>query len=208
MIGGTRSGAALALVLAATVCLAPGCRRTDEKSGAPATAASPGPAPTDAGKAGVALDPVVHSTGRSFLDSDYHPCLSWPEVTGVLADLEALDAAEPDSLFWFDGTIPHRAVDGALKAIAASGDIGLVPADYEAAGLASPFATLKAGGSAAERAVFDVALSAAALRTARDDTDPHEPLQSVLRMGASVAQCPNASKAAFATRAIPVSRVS
>jgi murein L,D-transpeptidase YcbB/YkuD len=99
------------------------------------------------------------------LDSGRHPWLKWPDVSGVLEDLKALYGAEPDGLFWHAGETPHPALAGALEAIAGSDAMGFTPADYDAATLASRWKELAGGAPAAsDRALFDVALSASAMR--------------------------------------------
>jgi murein L,D-transpeptidase YcbB/YkuD len=83
----------------------------------------------------------------------------------VLEDLKALYGAEPDGLFWHTGETPHPALAGALETIAGSDAMGFTPADYDAAALASRRKSFAASTpSASDRALFDVALSAAAMR--------------------------------------------
>jgi murein L,D-transpeptidase YcbB/YkuD len=155
--------------LALLIVLAPGCRKASEARGAAPPAAAPELAanpPADeapASPAAVTAD-AARATVRGVLDAVHHPWLRWPDVAGVLPDLEALYAAEPDGLFWFDGTAPHPAVDGALKSIASAADLALDPADYDAEALAARAAALKGGGTPEDRALFDAALSAASMR--------------------------------------------
>ena len=103
---------------------------------------------------------------QSVLDTGRHPAITWPEVTGVLPDLKALYAAEPDGLFWFVGETAHPVLAGALDAIARSDAQGLVPADYDSALLAQKWAAAGtgAGVSPSGRALFDVALTVSAMR--------------------------------------------
>jgi murein L,D-transpeptidase YcbB/YkuD len=103
---------------------------------------------------------------QGVLDSGRHPWLSWPEVTGVLPDLKALYAAEPDGFFWFAGESAHPALTGALDAIARCDAMGLVPADYDAALLAKKWEAIRTGtgSTPADRALFDVALTVSAMR--------------------------------------------
>ena len=84
----------------------------------------------------------------------------------MLPDLKALYAAEPDGLFWFAGDSAHPALAGALEAIALSDQMGLNPADYDAALLAKKWESIRSGAGVtpADRALFDVALSAVSMR--------------------------------------------
>ena len=79
--------------------------------------------------------------------------------------LKPLYDAEPDRLFWFDAAAPAARLETTLAALAAAGDHGLDPADYDAAALADQWASLKAGvGSGADRALLDLGLSVAIAR--------------------------------------------
>jgi murein L,D-transpeptidase YcbB/YkuD len=72
---------------------------------------------------------------------------------------------------WLAGTVPTRAAEDALATLAAAADEGLVPADYDAADLASvaqQFLTVQ--GTPEERGRFDLLLSLALLRFL-DDLD-------------------------------------
>ena len=105
---------------------------------------------------------------QSILTSGEHPGLKWGSIGDVTADLAPLYEAEPDRLLWFDGSSPLPSLHRTLAAIAAAGDHGLDPADYDAASLAEQWRTLKSGsGSAADRALFDVAVSVAGARMLR-----------------------------------------
>ncbi len=152
--------AAAALTLSAALGLTPGCRGKEEaRTGAQGAAQGPvepaGPPP-----------PEVQAAVQGVLDTGRHPWLSWPEVTGGLADLKALYAAEPDGLFWFAGESPHPALAGALETLRDADAQGLDPADYDAKLLLEKWEATRAGGatSAADRALFDVALTASAMR--------------------------------------------
>ncbi|HEX9188268.1 MAG TPA: L,D-transpeptidase family protein [Vicinamibacteria bacterium] len=101
---------------------------------------------------------------QGILDTGRHPALSWPEVAGILADLKALYASEPDGLFWFAGESPHPALDAALETIARCDTQGLDPADYDAGPLSAKRDGLKSDASPAGRALFDVAVTASAMR--------------------------------------------
>jgi murein L,D-transpeptidase YcbB/YkuD len=107
--------------------------------------------------------PEVRAVVQKVLDSGHHPWLSWPEVTGVLPDLKALYAAEPDGLFWFQGEAAHPAAAGALSSITRSDTVGFVPSDYDAAMLAEKSVAARTA-PAADRAHFDLALSVSAMR--------------------------------------------
>jgi hypothetical protein len=77
-----------------------------------------------------------------------HPALTWSDLADVAPDLAGLYAADPDRLLWFDGATPVAATDGAVAAVAASGDHGLDPADYDAAWLQEQWAAMRAGSAA------------------------------------------------------------
>jgi murein L,D-transpeptidase YcbB/YkuD len=156
-----------ALALVSALGLVPGCRKAEEAraaQGAPAPQAAAVPqAPVE--PAGP-LSPEVQAAVQGVLDSGRHPWLTWPEVTGVLPDLEALYATEPDGLFWFAGDSAHPALAGAIEAIALSDQMGLNPADYDAALLAKKWESIRSGVGVtpADRALFDVTLSAVSMR--------------------------------------------
>ena len=146
---------ATAAALVAAFALTPGCHKTDESRAAQAPVEPPGPP-----------SPEVQAAVQGVLDSGRHPWLTWPEVTGVLPHLKALYAAEPDGLFWFAGDSAHPGLAGALDAIARCDAMGLVPTDYDAALLAKREEAIRTGTGAgpADRALFDVALTASAMR--------------------------------------------
>ena len=150
-----------ALALAAAVGLWPGCRAKEQPAAAQASPAALTPAEPAGPPA-----PEVQAAVRGILDAGRHPWLTWPEVTGALAGLEALYAAEPDGLFWFAGEKPHPALPEALRTLAQADTEGLEPADYDAAPLAKRWEAMSAGAaaSAVDRAQFDVAVSACAMR--------------------------------------------
>ena len=150
---------AAALALVAASALTPGCRKTEEARTAQAPTAAPRGPVEPAGPPA----PEVQAAVQGVLDSGRHPWLTWPEVPGVLPDLETLYAAEPDGLFWFAGESAHPALTGALDAIARCDAMGLVPADYDAALLAKRWEAIRTGTGAApaDRALFDVGLTVA-----------------------------------------------
>ncbi len=155
-----------ALALAAACSLVPGCRRAERASAAAPEASSPAaPAQAPREPAGPPA-PEVQQAVQEILDSGRHPALTWPDVAGVLPDLKALYAAEPDGLFWFAGPEPHPALAGALETIAGSDAMGLNPSDYDAPRLAQIRAEAGDGASVslADRARFDVAVTASAMR--------------------------------------------
>ncbi len=79
--------------------------------------------------------------------------------------LKPLYDAEPDHLLWFDGAKPERNIDAALTAVAAAGDYGLDPGDYDVPFLTERWAAVKSGtATGPELAHFDLALSIAAAR--------------------------------------------
>jgi murein L,D-transpeptidase YcbB/YkuD len=116
------------------------------------------PAPTTA-------DPDVSATVNRLLGSAEHPALRWRAIGDVTRDLWTLYDGEPDRLVWFEGTRPLPTIEGALAAIGEAGVYGLDVDDYDAATLQVLWADLRARPALpAQRAQFDVALSAAAAR--------------------------------------------
>ena len=114
-----------------------------------------------------ARSPEAQAAIQGVLNSGKHPWLKWQEVTGGLADLKALYAAESGGLFWFDGDKPRPALEPALQAIARCDEVGLVPSDYDAAMLSQKWSAMKTAGAAtspADRALFDVAVTVSAAR--------------------------------------------
>ena len=102
---------------------------------------------------------------RSVLGSAEHPALRWSAISDVAASLKPLYEAESDRLLWFAGPTPAPALASTLATIAAAGDYGLDPADYDAAFLADRWTAVKAGElSGPERAHFDLGVSVAIAR--------------------------------------------
>ena len=111
------------------------------------------------------LDPDVAFTLEQALSSAEHPELKWGRIPDVAPVLKPLYDAESDRLFWFEGTTPVAKLEGTLAALAAAGEHGLDPADYDAESLAEAWASLKTGiGSGADRALLDLGLSVAVAR--------------------------------------------
>jgi murein L,D-transpeptidase YcbB/YkuD len=108
--------------------------------------------------------PEVQASLRTILDAGRHPFLSWPDLTAVRPDLEALYGAEPDGLFWHAGDVPHPALAGTLAALARSDAFGLEPGDYDAERLLAEARTSATAGDLSQRAAFDVAVSVSAMR--------------------------------------------
>jgi murein L,D-transpeptidase YcbB/YkuD len=154
------------LTLVAAFGFGPGCRKTEEARATRGTAPSAGAATKAPAEPAGPPSPEVQAAVQGVLASGRHPWLTWPEVTGVLPDLEALYAAEPDGLFWFAGETAHPALAGALETIARCDTQGLVPADYDARPLALRWAAMTGGAASSptDRALFDVALTVAAMR--------------------------------------------
>jgi murein L,D-transpeptidase YcbB/YkuD len=97
-----------------------------------------------------------------------HPWMHWPVICDVAPSLKPLYDSEPDRLLWFDAERPTRALQPTLDAIRLAGDYGLDPLDYDAPALSARWTALKTGkGSAADRASFDLAVSAAVARMVR-----------------------------------------
>lgn len=115
-----------------------------------------------------AADPDVTATIERVLASAEHPHLASGSIPDVVPILRPLYGAEPDRLLWFEGMAPLPAVERTLATLAAAGDHGLDPAQYEAAGLNQQWDVIKGKGAAApDRALFDVGLSVAAARLLR-----------------------------------------
>jgi murein L,D-transpeptidase YcbB/YkuD len=115
-----------------------------------------------------AADPDVTATIERVLASAEHPHLASGSIPDVVPILRPLYGAEPDRLLWFEGMAPVPAVERTLATLAAAGDHGLDPAQYEAAGLNQQWDVIKGKGAAApDRALFDVGLSVAAARLLR-----------------------------------------
>jgi murein L,D-transpeptidase YcbB/YkuD len=81
----------------------------------------------------------------------------------VLPGLKALYAAEPDRLFWFAGDTPYPDLEAAVETLDGAAAQGLDPSDYDARMLEARKASLDKA-SPGDRALFDVALSVAAMR--------------------------------------------
>lgn len=115
-----------------------------------------------------AQEPGVSETVQSMLTAGEHPGLTWGRIGDVAADLAPLYGAEPDGLLWFNGTIPLASVERTIAALAAAGEHGLDPSDYDVSRLREQWMALKGGaGSAPDRAMFDLALSVAGARILR-----------------------------------------
>jgi len=113
------------------------------------------------------VSPEAQAAIQGVLNSGKHPWLTWPDVTGGLADLKTLYGAESGGLFWFDGEKPRPALEPALQAIARCDEVGLVPSDYDAAKLLQKWAAMKTAGAAtspADRALFDMGVTVSAAR--------------------------------------------
>jgi L,D-transpeptidase YcbB len=110
----------------------------------------------------------VVATVERVLASAEHPALTWSAIPDVIEALRPLYDGDADHLIWFDGTSPAPMIEATIAAIAAAGDRGLDPGDYDARFLAEQWMTVQAGkASGPERALFDLALSVAAARMLR-----------------------------------------
>lgn len=145
----------LARLVALSALAAAGCRSDISRSAA--TKWERSAVTAEDAKTGAAVDRILR-TAR-------HPWMHWPSLVDVAPSLEPLYESEADRLLWFDGVQPSRVLQPTLETIALASDYGLDPADYDAAALTDRWPSLKAGnGSAADRASFDVAVSAAVAR--------------------------------------------
>jgi murein L,D-transpeptidase YcbB/YkuD len=96
------------------------------------------------------------------------PGLTWASISDVVSVLKPLYDAEPDRLFWFDGTVPAPVLASTVAALATAPDHGLDARDYDAAPLAERWTAIKAGTSSGrDRALFDVGVSVAVARILR-----------------------------------------
>ena len=104
----------------------------------------------------IAQNEVAATVGR-VLASGEHPSLTWSAIPDVVGELKPLYESEADRLLWFNGTTPGTLLQPALAAIAAAGDRGLDPADYDAAFLAERWASIRAKtATGPELAHFDL----------------------------------------------------
>jgi len=156
-----RSPALPALACALVPAIA-ACQRAAEPHASPQSAAAA--ASTLLEPAGPPV-PEVQAAVQEVLESGRHPALKWPELTGGLPGLKELYAAEPDGLFWFAGTTPYPDLQAAVETLGKASAEGLDPEDYDAAKLAADWQSVSsAGASPKDRALFDLALSVAAMR--------------------------------------------
>ena len=70
-------------------------------------------------------DPDVAATVAHVLSSADHPGLKWGKIPDVAPVLRALYDAEPDRLFWFNGTAPVPRLEATVAALSAAADHGL-----------------------------------------------------------------------------------
>jgi murein L,D-transpeptidase YcbB/YkuD len=119
-----------------------------------------------AGNAAAAVDPDVAAAIDTVIASAHHPEMRWPDIRDVAPTLKELYAAEPDGLFWFDGTAPHPQLAGIVNALDLADEQGLDRSDYDADRLQARWKALAAGTDAtpAQRALFDLALTACVSR--------------------------------------------
>jgi murein L,D-transpeptidase YcbB/YkuD len=114
------------------------------------------------------LDPDVAATIDHVLSAAEHPGLTWGKIPDVVPALKPVYAIEPDKLFWFDGTAPVAQLAGTLATLARAGDHGLDAADYDAPLLGELWPSVESRTiSAADRALFDLAVSIAVARIVR-----------------------------------------
>ena len=112
-----------------------------------------------------ALDADVAATVEKVLTSAEHPGLTWPSIPDVVGVLKPLYDAEPDRLFWFDGTVPAPVLESTLATLAAAAERGLDTRAYDATPLAKQWTAIKAGtSSSSDRALFDLAVSVSVTR--------------------------------------------
>jgi L,D-transpeptidase YcbB len=152
----------------AMVALVAGTAACGGRSAAPeGVAAASSAQPVQAQDAPVAASDIAPTVER-VLTSAEHPGLTWSSISDVVPVLKPLYDNEPDKLFWFADGKPAAVVDATVATIAAAGEYGLDPADYDAAFLQERWAAVTAGSATGpERAHFDLAMSVAAARMLR-----------------------------------------
>jgi murein L,D-transpeptidase YcbB/YkuD len=109
-------------------------------------------------------DPDVAATVDLVIASALHPEMKWPDIRDVAPTMKALYEAEPDRLFWFDGETPDPALAGIVKALDLAEEHGLDRADYDADRLQARWKAAAAGTTPAQRALFDLAVTACVSR--------------------------------------------
>lgn len=143
-------------------CACDGTPASDPIASGNASSKAPQAAPAPAT---AALDQDVAETVDQILTSAVHPGLRWGKIPDAVPALKALYDEEPDRLLWFDGAKPSPALEPTLATIAAAGDHGLDAGDYDAATLVEQWSQQrKSAWAPADRALFDVGVSVAAVR--------------------------------------------
>jgi len=117
---------------------------------------------TSRGAGAADTDADVAATVTMVVTSARHPEMAWPEVPDVAATLKELYDAEPDHLFWFNGTQPLPVVASVVRGLVMADEQGLRRADYDADRLLEEWVALRSGAPVepAQRALFDLALTA------------------------------------------------
>jgi murein L,D-transpeptidase YcbB/YkuD len=152
-------------VLAAGLALlgAPACR--NREAAVAATAPPSAPAAQPALVEPAAADPAVLAAVAEVLERSRHPWLRWPDLADVGSALRTVYDQEPDRLFWFAGERTYPALGDAVRALSASAERGLTPADYDHERIGTQATSLDApGGAASARALFDLAVTVSVLR--------------------------------------------
>ncbi len=100
-----------------------------------------------------------------------HPWSAWPDFDEDRGALDEMYAARGYAPLWLAGPVPTRAAQEAIATLARAADEGLIPADYDAADLASVARQFRMVPSTPEeRGRFDLLLSLDLLRHL-DDLD-------------------------------------
>jgi L,D-transpeptidase YcbB len=157
---------AIVAILTTFLCIA--CSKPEPTTTPPASATTPASTPT-APQPDRALptgpDPEVLVTVDQVLSSETHSGLKWAKIPDIVPELRSVYDLEPDRLFWFEGTQPVPRLQAAVDALEAVGEHGLDPADYDADTLRQQWTSISRGeSSAADQALFDMAVTAAAAR--------------------------------------------
>jgi murein L,D-transpeptidase YcbB/YkuD len=117
------------------------------------------PAPNAVAGADIAATGTVGEALRA----GRHPWLRRAGLADAAPALRDLYGGEADGLFWFAGDRPDPALAGAVGALAAAAERGLDPDDYDAPRIEALWKRVPAAVGA-ERALFDLAVTAGVLR--------------------------------------------
>jgi L,D-transpeptidase YcbB len=112
-----------------------------------------------AASAAGAADRDVTSIVDSVIGSAHHPELRWPDISDVAPTLREVYAAETDGLFWFSWTAPDPSLPAVVRGLALADEQGLGRESFDADRLAKQWQEVRAGATASQRALFDLAVT-------------------------------------------------